>query len=359
MPPEYATELQTVINSLNDLKQKKIEWDAGTSGVGVLVGDSLMFERGAPSPSDEHLGGVYGLAMPLLKRGIPVMPVQLENVTLPHYLDNAKVLLLSYHGMKPLTPDVHTALAGWVKKGGELIFCDDDGDPFNRVRDWWNTNGLAFANPREHLFAQLGFTPPFAATEVTPAFHPIGKGGVAWIRTNPAVLANRVDGDVPIVLAAKAGAARGGLAWRETNYLLLRRGPYVIAAGLDESIGGDAKVLKGRWVNLFDPQLKVQTEIQLAPRSRYFLLDLDAAPKRDGSLLASAGKTLPIKGAKNSWVSEGVANTPSVVLLAAKKAPQSVKLGGQSITTFEYSAKEGLLWVRFENQAQPQEWVVE
>jgi len=83
MPPEYATEVQTVMNALNDMNQRQVEWDCGTTGIGLIVSDSLMFERGEPTPSDPHLSHVYGLALPLLKRGMPVTPVQLENLTLP------------------------------------------------------------------------------------------------------------------------------------------------------------------------------------------------------------------------------------------------------------------------------------
>ncbi len=117
----YATELQTVMNTLNNMKQERVEWDSGTRGIGVLVSDSLMFERGDPKPSDEHMSHFYGLAMPLFKRGIPVTPVQLENVMSPHYLDGFKVLLLTYQGMKPLSADVHSQLAEWVKRGGVLV----------------------------------------------------------------------------------------------------------------------------------------------------------------------------------------------------------------------------------------------
>ena len=104
MPPAYATEVQTVMNALNDMNQRRVEWDCGTTGIGLVISDSLMFERGDPTPSDPHLSHLYGLALPLLKRGMPVTPVQLENVTLPDYLKGFRVLLLSYHGMKPLTP---------------------------------------------------------------------------------------------------------------------------------------------------------------------------------------------------------------------------------------------------------------
>ena len=126
MPPAYATEVQTVINALNDMKQSRVQWDCGTTGIGLLVSDSLMFERGGPEPSDPHLSHIYGLALPFLKRGMPLTPVQLENLSVPGYLDGFRTLLLTYHGMKPLSSDVHIPLAAWVEAGGVLVVCDDD-----------------------------------------------------------------------------------------------------------------------------------------------------------------------------------------------------------------------------------------
>ena len=116
IPPAYATEMMTVITALNDMDQPEISWDCGTRGIGVVVSDSLMFQRGDPDPSDANLGSFYGLAMPLLKRGIPAEPVQLENAVIPGALTSQKVLLMTYEGMKPMTPEVHVALAAWVKQ---------------------------------------------------------------------------------------------------------------------------------------------------------------------------------------------------------------------------------------------------
>jgi len=101
LPKAYGTELMTVINALNDMQQPQIEWECGTQGIGVVVADTMMFQRGGPSPSDPNLGSFYGLAMPLLKRGLPVEPVQMENAVLPGALDPYKVLLMTYEGMKP------------------------------------------------------------------------------------------------------------------------------------------------------------------------------------------------------------------------------------------------------------------
>jgi hypothetical protein len=356
IPPAYATELQTVFNALNDMKQPHTAWDCGTPGVGVLVSDSLMFQRGQPTPSDPYLGNFYGLAMPLLKHGLPVTPVQLDNVGIPHYLDGFRVLLLSYDGQKPLSPAVHAPLVDWVKHGGVLVVCDRDADPYLKVREWWNSDGQTYATPREHLFELLGLD----QTVVPDKFHPIGKGGLIWLRERPVDFSVSPEGAERVVAAAELATQKIGIKWRETNYLLLRRGPYLVAAGLNESVAGNPHRLTGRFINLFDPALHVQNNIEISPGSRFFLIDLDLARTGKPHLLASACKALPKEQSRNqiSFTVEGVGETPAILLLASPKSPQAVTLDGKNVTTFEYSAKERLLWIHFENDVVPRELVV-
>jgi hypothetical protein len=346
------------MNALNDLNQPRVEWDCGTSGLGVLVSDSLMFERGEPTPSDAHLGHIYGLVLPLLKRGMPITPVQLENVELPGYLDPFRVLLVTYQGMKPLTPEVHVPLAEWVKRGGALVVVDDDSDPYCAVRDWWNTGGRHCRTPREHLFEQLGLTDKGVGRQSKPV--PVGKGSVTWLREHPADLAASHDGGVRVGRAVMAAADFVHVAWRETNYLLLRRGPYLVGAGLDEAAPGAAKVLTGRFINLFDPELHVRTSVALAPASRCFLLDLQAIEGNTRRVLASACKALPLKdnGKSLTIAVEGVANTAAIVLIRASRDASSITLAGQAVADHTYSAADQLLWIRFANSAAPRELVV-
>jgi hypothetical protein len=346
IPPGYATELQTVFNTLNDMKQSHVEWDCGTKEIGVLASDSMMFQRGEPTPSDPHLGNFYGLAMPLLMRGLPVAPVQLENVTVPHCLDGFRILFLSYDGQKPLSPAVHEPLADWVKRGGVLVVCDKDADPYLKARDWWNSDGNKYATPREHLFAKLGLD-----DSITPAqFHSVGKGGLIWLRERPAQFSFSPEGAERVVNAAKLAAHNLRLPWRESNYLLLRRGPYVIASGLDEA-AGQPHELTGHFVSLFDAELRVLEKISIAPGTRCFLLDLDAARTGQTRVLASAGRTMVAQASATQmdFVVEGVSGTPAVVLLESAQAPRTVVLDGQPLANFEFSAKEKLLWIHFDH----------
>jgi hypothetical protein len=319
----------------------------------VVVSDSMMFQRGDPSPSDRHLGSFYGLALPLVKRGIPAEPVQLENATIPGALAHVKVLLLTYEGMKPMTPDVHDALAGWVKAGGALVFVGDDGDAYNGVRAWWNdsSKGRSYLSPREHLFEALGLP-----KELPAGAHAVGKGALVYDTSSPAALTYRRDGADLIRGLVRRACGRAGLDYAETNHLTLRRGPYVVAAGLDESLSGPPHVLRGRFIDLFDAGLPVVTEATLTPGSRRLLLDLDRVKSRGPVVLASSFKALGAKAGPDgsfTFYAEGPDKVEGVARVLLDSEPKGVSLDGQPLPAearaWDPAAKTLLL--RFPNSA--------
>ena len=361
IPSGYATELQVVMRALADLDQKDVSWDCGTRGLGILMSDSLMFQRELPSPSDGDLSHVYGITLPLMKRGIPVTPVQLEYAAKPGFLSAHRVLFLSYHGQKPLSADVHDAIALWVQQGGVLVFVDDDTDPYNRVREWWNDQGTTTRLPRQHLFAAMQVRDTDFANAPSRLVR-VGQGAVLWMKEDPANCAKSWAGSLRLVAAAQTAVAHAsGLAWKTTSHMAVRRGPYVIGAGLDESpIDGPAHVITGRFVDLFDPELAVQRAVKLEEGKRVFLLDLDATRSPELSVLASAGKILRLeqKGTTTKWAVEGINGTKGIVLMACNRAPQSVELDGKSLTTWSYHEDEQLLYLRFPNEARPRDLVI-
>ena len=75
--------------------------------------------------------------MPLVKYGLPIHPVQLDNVRrFAGYLEDYKCLVLSYEYMKPDAPDVNAAVVSWIREGGTLIYVGDGSDPFHKIDAW-------------------------------------------------------------------------------------------------------------------------------------------------------------------------------------------------------------------------------
>jgi hypothetical protein len=286
IPRDYATELQVVIRALRDMRQpsRAVRWErCGTQGVGILISDTMMFQRGDPHPSDANLGSFYGLALPLLMRGVPLAPVQIEYAATDGYIEPYRLLLLTYEGQKPPSTDFHKALAKWVGAGGALVMIDNDQDPYNSVREWWNTAPYAYAAPRIHLFETLELNAH------STGLHRVGKGIVLWGAQSPAALSYEPEGARHVIQATRTAAEAVRLAWRESRTLVLRRGPYVVGAGFgDLSAKTAAQPLRGRYIDLFEANLPIVKDVYLRPGQRIFLRDLDADSDDRSRVLAAA-----------------------------------------------------------------------
>lgn len=325
IPADYATELLTVFNVLNDMKQDEVSWDCGTRGIGILISDTMMFQRGEPSPSDAAFGSFFGIALPLIKHGIPAEPVQLENAVLTGYLKPYKVLFLTYEGMKPPKPELHEALAEWVKSGGVLVFIDDDGDPYNAVKEWWNTQPMNYAFPRLHLFEKLG------AHDC--GTYEIGNGKLIYSFASPASLSRAPDGAKTLLGLCREACSLALLEWRETSHLMLKRGPYVIAAGLDETDDLPVKTIEGSFVDLFSATLEVRSAVKLSPGTRALLLDLHKLDRSHPLVLASASKVLGIevKDGMLRFHSEGPEGTTCATRIALPSEAKSATADGKPV----------------------------
>jgi hypothetical protein len=328
---------------------ESVKWEAaGTQGIGVLVSDTMMFERGGPHPSDANLGSFYGLAMPLVKRCLPIEPVQIENSVQKGFLDRYKVLLLTYEGQKPPTPEFHTALAEWVKAGGALVVVDDDNDAFNAVREWWNTAPMNYATPRLHLFEQLGLKPD----ATFPA--KVGSGCVVFERTSPAALTYKADGAQHLRDLVQKAAEAVGVNCHQNYAMVLRRGPYVVAAGLDESIETPTPyTVHGKLVPLFDPKLPVLDSYPIKAGTRQLLLDLSALPADKIGVVAAACRVRDetVAPTSISFRADGLENSQAVVLLMVPEAPKSVTVDGKALSADAFEFSNGILRIRFTNTA--------
>jgi hypothetical protein len=276
MPPRYATQVQVMINSLNDMPVCSTTV-SGSRGIGVLMSNSLMFQRFPvhDNYADPELSGFFGLALPLLKRGIPVELVHSENLGYPPSLQHITLLLMTYANMKPASAAEHAALAAWVRAGGTLIYVGKDDDPFQKVREWWNTGANQYDAPSQHLFEALGIDPRTTGGEFS-----CGKGRIIVRRDEPKDIVMQKNGAPDFVTMVKHayGSGMHAAVFEEKNSLRLERGPYVIAAVMEESVSDQPLKISGSFIDLFDPGLPVISEKIIVPGQQVFLYDLTRVP---------------------------------------------------------------------------------
>jgi hypothetical protein len=321
IPKFYSTQMQVMINTLNDMPLSKNKVN-GVNGIGVLMSNSLMFQR-FPTHNgfeDPQFSNFYGQTLPLVKRGVPVQTVHMENLAYAPTLKDIKVLVMSYSNMKPNSPEVHQHIADWVKKGGVLVYCGRDDDPYQSVMEWWNTKGQKYKAPSEHLFKLLGISPVTGKDR-----YAVGKGAVYVIRQNPKEFAMQNGEDEKYIKEIKSAYEKDAHAGQLTfkNNFYLERGPYDIISVLDENPDSKPYTVKGPVIDLFDPQLPVLSEKVVPPGEQSLLYDLSRiADKKQPKVLASASRIYESKATQNrySFIAKSPVNTinSSRVLLPSK-----------------------------------------
>ena len=356
IPRYYSTQMQVMVNALNHMPASSNRV-SGSKGIGVLMGNSLMFQR-FPTHNgfeDPQFSNFYGQTLPLLKLGVPVETVHMENLSYGATLKDIKVLVMSYSNMKPSTADVHQHIADWVRKGGVLIYCGKDDDPYQTVMEWWNTKGNTFAAPSGHLFQLLKINPPASGDQ---RFE-VGKGAVYVIREHPKEFVMASGGSARFVELARQAyendAKAGKLAFK--NFFHVQRGPYDIISVMDESVSKEPFTLNGPVIDLFDPQLPVLAKKTVAPGHQALLYNLNTVKnKKQPQVLASASRVYDetVKGNEYSFVSKSPANTTNSMRILLPNAPKETRLTnhkGEQLTDVKSSwdASSNTCYLSFEN----------
>jgi hypothetical protein len=350
MPKSYSTQLLVMINTLNQMPVSENK-TSGTQGISVLMGNSLMFQQlpthdngkafenpyfsnfyetsgmfhrypTNPRLVDPLLSNFYGEALPFLERGVPVNIVHLENVGYEKAFADTKVLLMSYSNMKPLAEKAHEALAQWVRNGGVIVYSGHDDDPFQSVKEWWNSDGKKYACPADDLFEKLGI-----GQNPKEGIYPVGKGSICIIRKDPKEYVLEANGDTLLrknveQLYEQSTGKKVGYK----NSFYLRRGPYEIISVLDEAAAAPYSI-KGRLIDLFDPTLPVLSEKQVNPGDQALLYNIDLVPNpAKPQVLASASRVYDEKVANKtySFIAKSPLNTTNVMRILLPAPPKKI-----------------------------------
>lgn len=354
--PAYATQMQVMINALNTMPPAASHV-SGSRGVAVLLGNSMMFQRFPTHQGyeDPLLSNFYGLALPLFKRGVPVDLVHMENLGYPEALAHTKVLVMSYASMKPTSALVHQQLAAWVKAGGVLLYYGQDADPFQQVMEWWNTGPLRYRTPLAHLLELMHLPLP-----QTAAAYAYGKGKVYVTRTDPKTLAMQPQADQSFVrqvqTAYEQDAHAGKLLFK--NSYRLDRGPYTLAAVLDEHEDHQPLVVQGPVLDLYDPELPVLPAKSVAPGQQAFLYRLaPGQPVKTPQVLATAARVSDFTAQPTSvsFLAKSPANTLNVMRILLPAEPGKVEAWHQATaepTTHTWDAPTHTLRLKFRNYSE-------
>lgn len=327
IPRFYSTQMQVMVNSLNQMPLSENRLN-GSEGISVLMSNSLMFQA-YPSHKgyeDPAFSNFYGQALPLLKRGVPVKTMHIENVSYPETWKDTKLLVMSYSNMKPLDPEAHRYIAEWVKQGGVLLYCGDDKDPFQSVQEWWNQQGMSYRAPSAHLFEQMGIDPYCPTGDYS-----YGKGTVCVLRHDPKTFILEADGDARYLDAIKRmyekRAKAGKLQFK--NHFFLERGPFDLVAVLDEGVSNQPYTVKGTLIDLFDHRLPVMKEKRVMPGQQAYLFNIDRVEdKSKPQVLAAASRVYEEKRTATSYrfLTKSPIETTNVMRVLLPAQPKSTSL---------------------------------
>lgn len=284
-PARYRSEIMAVCRALQDMEdQEGISWIGGTTGIGVLVSDTMGWERGGPAPRNDagkpgDWQNFHGFTLPLIKRGIRSEIVPLERLDEPAFADNFRVLLLSYNLWKPLQEKYHEALAEWMRRGGVLVFAGVP-DAYDAIDMWWRPR---YETPQDHLFAAAGCEP----SDEPQQEHPVGKGWLLRVAQAPWQFAASPEGAEQLRGLARRACELAELEYREADYWEMRRGHYRIVYPF-----AGPRTVEGPFIDVFDPDIRWLKSKTLDAQQAALFYDPGAIPDNEPAVLFWSGRLL-------------------------------------------------------------------
>lgn len=290
-------------------------------GIGVAVADTLLWEQ-EPFPP---LAPVYGLFMPLLYEGVPVRACVLERYEEPAYLEQFRVIVLSYEAFKPISPGMNVALADWVRHGGSLIVLGAPDDLGGAPLSW---REAGHPSPLHHLLEELGVPAEDGDT-------PVGRGWCFRRGISPRAFASASAGrEHYLPLVEKALRAAGGADRLDLpGHFIMHRGPFLAAHASTRAVR-----LDGQLVDLFDPDLPLREGVELALGESGLYRDVTTVVAAPGP--SGPSRPTVLHATHRLMRQEWDGDTMRLVIRGPAETPGVVRLHRAGRTLAEVSARE-------------------
>ena len=329
IPRSYANRIAAMIQMLGDMDSNDTGFETNDPKFAIFMADSGLYERTYPDSVLHSAGGVeemnerfisiikkkrdgidagfeeeemfrkietdeayfndyvtsgpfpqfFSMALPLLKTGIPVRPIQFENLSrYEGYLDEYKCILLSYEWMKPQSETEHEKICRWVENGGTLVYTGDGKSPYHGISAWWNTGKKHYAEPAEDLFERMNLP-------LENGVYAYGKGKVLCMRISPAMLSlsnEKTQEWLSIIMKENMPD------YIPQNHFIMKRGPYRIIACMDECQSNAPVTICGNFIDMLSDDFAPVSEKIIEPGEIAILCDVDACKKEQAILAATA-----------------------------------------------------------------------
>ncbi len=347
IPASYDVLLNNTFQMLGDMPLSKPHYEGVDLKVGLCLSDSAMYQRKTPQNEtcEVNLHKVsiefpdyYGLALPLLKMGVPLMGVILDHAAhFESYLEDYDMIVLSYEFMKPLTPDIHYALKRFVESGKILLYVGDDSDPFHHVNAWWNQKQAQYT-PRKHLFETLG------VNHHMTGIYPVGQGLFGYFQTAPYKLTKEVIHKslyTQFFMKLLKAQAR---SFEPKPYIRLKRGSYEIISVMDETCKPDHLTLEGYYLNMLSKTFELIKNPVIEPGEVAIYFDVKKAKHHE--VMGSTYRILEHQQVFGQTMIklQGKKEINGYVVLKANEVPKEV-IFGDKIIDFGYHAESNVLHI--------------
>ncbi len=322
---EYKTIQMNIQKMQKDLVGRDVTLTAGTPGIAYLTSDSLSWITAGNNWAPNSSEGFYGITMPLIRSGIPVSFISLDNLTDARTLKDVKLLILTLDNLLPAKPENFEALAEWVRGGGTLMVVSGYSRYWEIEDLWW----FEYGTPLDALFASLGIDGidysvgtsstslygaslvssmsqytlsfknlPDSARELfssggkTIGFSdPVGKGQLRVIGVSPAGFGYTARGTeiVQRLLEDAIDDMPSNLIYTDSPSMTVRRGPYVIHHAFTEG------ELSGLYIDLYDANLSILEDPYVQGNTSKILFDVDGVDVSGPTLAFTGGRLEELK----------------------------------------------------------------
>lgn len=393
IPDEYKTLLNNMFNTLGTFEGGK----GSELRVGILMADSQLYQREFPDnefkeSTDGEVGTVlrdsenlikdfktklfssgekerelmlkymsgngfpsfYSLSLPLLKYGIGVRPVLLDNARRYNgYLDDYDVLIMSYEYMKPDYPDVNNAIASWVRRGGTLIYIGNGFDPYHSIKSWWEGS---YKNAAEHLFETLEIN-----AQAEKEIFCCGKGIAAVWKENPCCFSfSKKNADSFRQFFSQAISKAGKNAEFKNHFIVEREPYYKLAAVLDESINNEPLILEGSFADMYTPDFEIISKKVINIGESCLLFDLDKIKDERLCIIGTSSRIVDLKEPDGKVIInvQGASMPNAYLRIKLGFEPSSVTVDGKKCDLIFDKATSTAL-IHYEGKAKQTELIIE